>query len=105
MTGSGAPGDSKRPIFAPSPDEMRKSGITEFRYEVSDDGRYAIVEFAVRDKAALDAIAKDARIVKAFEKGKDRKEDIERELKIHKRDFSLGPKGIGVAEAAAGAGK
>ena len=88
MTGASG---SKRPAFAPSPDEMRASGILEFRYQVSDDGNSAIVEFVARDKAALKRIATDSRVLQAFEKGKDKKEDIERELKRYRKDFALGP--------------
>ena len=91
MVGSGAPGDPKRPLFAPLPDEMRTSGIQEFRYQLSDDGKNAIVEFVARDRVALDKIVKDNRTVKAFEKGKDKKDDIETEMKKHKKDFTLGP--------------
>ena len=65
------------------------NGIIEYHWMPSDDGRYAVVEFVARDRKALAAILKDARTVKAFEKGKDKKDDIERELKIYRKDFSL----------------
>jgi hypothetical protein len=41
-------------------------------------------------RAALAAILKDARVVKAFEKGKDKRDDIERELRRYKRYILIG---------------
>jgi hypothetical protein len=55
---------------------------------VSDDGRFALVKFVARDRQAFDAIFKD-KSVKVFEKGKDKKEDIDRELKKFKKDFDI----------------
>jgi hypothetical protein len=94
LTGAGNPGDPKRPLFAPLPEQMRTSGIYEFTYQLSDDGKHAIVEFAAKDSAVLETILNDPRTVKAFKKGKDKKDDIEKELKKHKKDFKLGPNAI-----------
>jgi hypothetical protein len=92
MIGSGKGDDPKRPLFAPLPSEMRRpGGIQEFSYELSDDGKYAIIEFVASDRSAFDAMLRDTRAVKAFEKGKHKREDIERELRIFRRSFSFDP--------------
>jgi hypothetical protein len=91
MIGSGTPGDPRRPLFVPTPAEMRTSAIYEFTYQLSDEGNRAIVEFVLRDKASLDAIVKDSRTIKAFEKGKHQRKEIESEVRKHKKDYQLGP--------------
>jgi hypothetical protein len=90
LTGAGTYADPRRPMFAPSAAETRiGSGIIEYRWTPTDDGKYAVVEFVARDRKALAPILADARTLKAFEKGKAKKDDIERELKIYRKDFSL----------------
>ena len=90
MVGAGTPADPKRPQYAPWPPSNGRSqtDIIEYSYQMTDDGRFAIVEFVARDRKAFQAILNDATI-KKFEKGRDRKEDIERELKELKKDFDL----------------
>jgi hypothetical protein len=63
--------------------------FTRSKWEPSDDGRFAIVEFATRDRAALDAVAAEPRVVKSFQKGIHKRHDIERELQKYKKDFRL----------------
>ena len=74
MVGSGKPGDPRRPLYAPLPPSpgspVRADGITGFTYVLSDDGKYALVEFVGRDRAAFREMLADPR-VKVFEK--DRK--------------------------------
>jgi hypothetical protein len=90
MIGAGTYDDPKRPLFAPTLNDLRKPGaIQSFSYELSDDGKYALVEFVAQDRAALAHIVSDARTVKAFEKGKHKRDDIERELRRFRRNFSL----------------
>jgi hypothetical protein len=90
LTGAGTYADPKRPVFAPAPAEMRNGdGIIEYHWSPSDDGRYALVEFVAQDRKALAAILTDPRTLKAFEKGKSKKDDIERVLKVYRKDFSL----------------
>ena len=91
MVGTGTAADPKRPMYAPaartSP-TAAASGIIAYSFQVSDDGRYALAEFVARDRAAFAAILADQQ-VKAFTKGKDKKDDIEKELKKYKKDFDL----------------
>ena len=90
MIGAGTPQDPKRPQYAPWP--IQKDGsataILSYSHVISDDGRFALVEFVARDRKAFQAILAD-KTIQVFEKGKDRKEDIERELKKFKGDFDL----------------
>jgi hypothetical protein len=90
MSGKGTYDDPIRPLFAPTLSDLRKPGaIHSFSYQLSDDGKYALVEFVALDRAALVPILNDARTLKAFEKGKHKLADIERELRRFKQNFSL----------------
>lgn len=93
MVGAGTYEDPKRPLFAPSSAERRArkpgEGIISFRFEPSDDGRFALVEFVALDRRFLDELVKSRRAdVKVFVKGRARPEEIEAEFRKYKRDFS-----------------
>ena len=100
MIGDGTGSDPKRPMFAPNPAALLGQanpaaatptpGILAFQYQLSDDGNYALVEFVGIDRKALAEIldSKDSR-VKVFERTKAKKEDIEKEFKKYKKDFSI----------------
>jgi hypothetical protein len=47
----------------------------------------------VRDRAAFAAIRTDSRLIRVFEKGKDKREDIESALKVYRKDFKFAPNG------------
>ena len=86
MIGAGTPADPRRPMFIPA--TGADSGIIGFTYELSDDGKFALVEIVAREQKALQPILQSGRPdVKAFLRGRDRKEDIEQELRRFKRDF------------------
>ena len=68
-------------------------GIVAFMQQTSDDGKYALVEFVAKDPAALQPILND-KSLKVFIKGKDKKGDIEAELKKYKKDFDLNKFGV-----------
>jgi hypothetical protein len=93
MIGVGTPDDPRRPMFVPAQSEAVATGegIIAFTSVLSDDGRFALVEFVARDRAAFRHIfaGRDSR-VRIFEKGKSRKADIENEFRRHRRDFDLG---------------
>ena len=99
LTGAGTHADPIRPLFTPvTQDPHDRDGIISFSYQLSDDGKSAIVEFVAVDRKALKAILEDSRLTgKVFERGKDKKEDIERELKKHKRDFRIDTPDAGVS--------
>jgi hypothetical protein len=90
LVGSGTPADPKRPQYAPWPLSRSRSrtDILAYSHQISDDGRFALVEFVARDRRAFLAIFND-KTLKVFEKGKDKKDDIEKELKNFKKDFDL----------------
>ncbi len=61
-------------------------------YVPSDDGLFALVEFVAADASAFRGILADSGTlagVKAFVKGKDKKEDVEAEFKKYKKDFKI----------------
>ena len=104
IIGSGTAADPKRPMFAPTPVEhsqarvsaasarQRPAGIIGYSFHPSDDGKWAIVEFVARDKAAFQPIAAAARNtpgIKAFDREKNSKEEIEIEARKIKKDFDL----------------
>src|SRR5947209_8124131 len=93
MTGTGTWDDPKRPMFAPKPSEIdpaNRAGILGWQWLPTDDGTMAIVEFVGGSPAAL-AHIKGGKLpgVQVFERGKHRRDDVERELKKLKKDFSL----------------
>ena len=92
MVGAGTPSDPRRPLYAPLPGAGAPSreGIIAFSYVASDDGRLALVEFVARDRAAFEPILTENRAdVKAFLKGKATRSEIEKEFRLHKKDFDL----------------
>lgn len=92
MVGSGTYEDPRRPMFAPNDTEPPVEGepqIIGYTYELSDDGQFALVEFVARDKKALEAITESTRAdVKAFRKGKARRQDVEQEFGKHKKNVN-----------------
>lgn len=94
MVGAGTKEDPKRPAYVPNTivqrDAAPGTGIIGFAAQISDDGKYALVEFVARDREAFKEILADTRPdVKVFEKGRARKADIETEFRRHKKDFDL----------------
>src|SRR5687768_6062464 len=77
LVGAGTYQDPKRPLFAPDPGEKGESdGVQSFEWQPTDDGQFAIAEFVARDPKVIAEIAADRRVVKAFVKGKAKKDDI-----------------------------
>lgn len=90
LVGKGTPADPRRPQYAPWPPAAvpSRTGIIAWSHQLSDDKKYALVEFVARDRSAFQAILNDSQIT-VFEKGKDKKDDIEKELKKYKQDFDF----------------
>jgi len=95
MIGKGTSADPRRPQYAPWPPNPAgtRTGIIAFNHQVSDDGKSALVEFIARDRSAFATILAD-KSLKVFEKGKDKKDDIEKEFKKYKKDFDLAKFGM-----------
>ncbi len=99
MTGAGTAEDPRRPMYAPLPgkDAANREGILAFVFQIADDGKHALVEFVAADPAAFkDILADQSPDVKVFHKGKDKREDIEKEFKKHRKDFDFGRFGVAV---------
>ncbi len=98
IIGAGTPLDPRRPLYAPSPGQLRTpDDVLSFASVVSDDGRFAIVELVARDRAAFKRILDDGRDdVTIFQKGQSKRSEIERECRKHKKDFSLDRFGVAV---------
>ena len=91
IVGAGTAADPKRPKYAPLPPTsptQPPAAIIGYTQQVSEDGKFALVEFVARDQSAFQTILND-KTIKVFIKGKDKKGDIEAELKKYKKDFDL----------------
>ena len=88
MTGQGSWGDPRRPALPAA------EGLN-YRWVVSDDGQWAIVELELARVTAEglrvldDAVAGRGAAVKVFERGRGKKEDVEKEIRKYRKDFDL----------------
>ena len=91
IIGKGTYDDPRRPMYAPAPGSpIDKGGILSYTFQESEDGRFALVEFVALDRAAFRGILAETRPdVKVFEKGKARREDIDREFRRLKANIDL----------------
>jgi hypothetical protein len=107
--GNGSKADPKRPMFAPGlvaagPQQQptaaagqARKGIIGFTSTMSDDGKFALVEYTAVDPAALRPIVTANRPdVKAFEAGKVKLDDVEKEFRKYKKNFTLKNFGAGL---------
>ena len=95
MVGTGTAKDPIRPMFAPTPDEgiSGKSKVLSFTYELSDDGKIALVEFVAKDRDSLkDILVSKVPGVKVFERNKNTKDDVEREFQKVKPSYTFDKK-------------
>ncbi|MBX6326481.1 MAG: hypothetical protein IRY93_10640 [Chthoniobacterales bacterium] len=101
MIGAGTPQDPRRPLHTPADEaqlqqlDRRQAKMLGFSYIVSDDGQYALVEFVASDRSAFAELLADPTI-KKFEKGRAKREDIEREFRRYRRQFNLSDFGASV---------
>jgi hypothetical protein len=94
IIGKGTAEDPKRPAYIPAPPPPGQAPapnpIIGFSMQVSDDGKFALVQFVARDRAAFKELLADTRPeVKVFEKGKATRTQIEQAFRVQKRDFDL----------------
>ncbi|MCC6540261.1 MAG: hypothetical protein IT162_22125 [Bryobacterales bacterium] len=98
LVGAGTPQDPKRPLFVPSPEERQRAAasktpaLTSYSVVLSDDRKFALVEFVAEDPKALEELLKSERAdVKRFDlqKGKAKAEDLELEFRKYKKDFDF----------------
>ena len=98
MIGTGTGADPHRPA-------LPKDAGMAFRYVLSDDGATAIVELSggnpLQRQRMETELRKDSR-VKVFRPSTHKKDDVEKEIRLLKKDFDLeafgkGPAGAGLA--------
>ncbi len=93
MVGDGTYENPRRPMFTANRAAARSRGSAEagtisYSYQVSDNGRLALVEFVARDKEALRQILSSGRgDVKVFHKGTASRPQIEQEFQKHRKAF------------------
>lgn len=98
LIGKGTSDDPRRPMFTPSPSERAaslkngsRSGVIAYSMQLSDDRRFALVEFVGPTPADLKFIVNStASGVRAFERGAATKAQIETEFQKYKVGFTLG---------------
>lgn len=91
VVGKGTYDDVKRPLLVPDAKAARAAGIQSYSWQPTDDGALAIVEIVFTSQDALRRVTKDARVVKAFEKGLHKPAEVETEIRKLRRSFALTP--------------
>ncbi len=120
LAGTGQKSDAARPMFAPAPPppgpsktaaSIDRSGLLGYQMQLSDDGKFALVEMVFQDPASFQAtLRKEASArglsvplgasaqavlesavpgLKIFERGKSNQNDILTEFRKHKKDFTF----------------
>lgn len=115
LVGTGTVEDPVRPMFIPPPapaaastpavdgsssgslsiDPTSRTGILGYTYVLSDDGKFALTEIVMRDRAGFQPILA-APAIKAFIKGVHTRADAEAEFKKFKKDFDISTFGVRV---------
>ena len=89
MTGKGTYADPRRPDFGAV--EAKDMALSGWQFQTSDDGKYAIVLLSATQVGQSQGITSKA--AKAhptvFERGRHSKDEIEKELRKLRKDFSL----------------
>ena len=80
-----------RPEYTPAPGAApSRSGIVAWSFQLTDDGKMAIVHFVAADRKALQAILADkGPEIRIFEVGKATRAEIETEMRKYKANFDL----------------
>jgi hypothetical protein len=96
MVGAGTAQDPRRPLFMPLgarplvANQNERPPILNSRFELSDDGKTAILLLTAQRREAFQEVRTSGRAdIQIFEVGKDKKEDIQAAFRRHKRDFDL----------------
>jgi len=73
-----------------SAEHPTRAGIIAFSYQMSDDGKLALVEFVALSRTAFkDLLADTNPAIKVFIKGNDKRADIEAAFQALKAGFNL----------------
>jgi hypothetical protein len=93
MAGKGTADDPRRPQYAAWPPSQDPNGIIGFFFQPSDDGKYAVVEFVARSRAAFQTLFND-RTIQLYEEGRQSKASIEAAIRPYRKDFDLTKFGV-----------
>jgi hypothetical protein len=96
LIGKGTAQDPIRPLYAPVPSftsPPSRTGILGYTHVLSDDGKFALVEFVARDRSAFSAILADTTI-KVWLKGRDNRADAIAAFQQHKANFDFSHFGV-----------
>ncbi|MDX1982559.1 MAG: hypothetical protein SFV51_19955 [Bryobacteraceae bacterium] len=89
LVGRGTYEDPVRPLYVPARQQAAPDGVISFNYQLTDDGKRAVVELVALNRRAFAQILAERRPdVKVFEPGKVTKAFAEAEIRKEKRDFS-----------------
>jgi hypothetical protein len=91
IIGQGTALDPIRPQYVPVLTESTPLSSTPFigfTYVMSDDGKFALVEFVARSQSAFQTMLADTTI-NAFLKGRDTRQAAEAAFQQHKKNFSI----------------
>ena len=96
LMGSGKKGDEIRPMFTPTPDTAPKnhSGVLAWQMQLSDDGKWALVELVGATAKDLQSIISALPPGQVFERGKHTQAEIEAEFQKYKKNFTLNSFGV-----------
>lgn len=102
LQGKGTPADPIRPMFVPvqgfrpgvatsgASGIISRTGILGYHTQISDDGKFALVEFVAATRTDFkDILATTDSRVQIFEKGVHQKNQIEAAFKVFRKDFSF----------------
>jgi hypothetical protein len=96
LIGSGTVEDPIRPEYAPAPSALSPStrtGIIGYTHVLSDDGKFALVEFVARDRSAFSTLLADTSI-QAWLKGRDNLSAALAAFQQHKANFNFSHFGV-----------
>ena len=96
VIGAGTRSDPKRPLYAPAPNTVSptaRTGVLGFTYELSDDGKFALVEFVARDRSVFGPVLADA-TVQSFVKGVNQRAAVEAAFTKLKKNFDFNHFGV-----------
>jgi hypothetical protein len=97
MVGSGTPADPFRPMYAPLPGQASQDGIIAFAFQISDDGKHALVEFVANSQSAFSGILNSTNLsVRVFHKGTDTPANITTAFQQYKKNFNFSSFGVAV---------
>lgn len=88
LTGSGTTSNPKRPEYAPTVIDPTRAGIIAWSFQITDDGKMAIVHYVAMNRSAT--IFADTRPeIRVFEIRKVAPAAIEAEMQKYKANFTL----------------